>query len=710
MTMNFRTMTRGLFLAALGTAVSLPALAQTARTWEDIPTPPLREHRIQQPTRIVLENGMVIFLQQDRELPLVRGTALVRGGGREVAAEKAGLIDIYGDVWRTGGTRTRTGDELDEFLESRAATVETGGDIDSTAVSFNALRENFDEVFDIFVDVLRNPEFREDKITLAKTQVNTGISRRNDDVGGIAAREAARLAFGADSPYARLTQYDTVASVTRDDLLAWHKRTVHPNNIILGISGDFDTRQMEARLRKAFASWPRGPEMEIPDAPIAMAPAGVYFIPKDDVTQTQLRFVHQGIQKDNPDFFAVEVMNEVLSGGFSGRLMNRLRTAEGLTYGVGGGVGSSWDHPGIFQVQMATRNETTNRSIDTVIEELARLRQGPITQEEVDQARTSILNSFIFQIDTKQEILAQQMGFEFYGYPLDWLQRWRAGVEKVRPADVQRVAETYVHPDRLAVLVVGRASEFDRPLSERGEVREIDITIPPPGSSQPRREVATDDAGRELVSKVVEWVGGDAAIRNVNAVRSVARLNVQTPQGEMAIEQEALTQFPDRTRRVMKTPMGEITMVATPDAAFMQGPMGSQDLPGSQRDAMMQEIRMDQLWILKNRNDPSFRFSAGETQTIDGVAARALEIDAAGQSLTWWVDPATGRILQRATTAAQGGAPVEQVTTITEWMTVDGIRTPKSLTITSNGEPAGSGEIVEYVINPTVDPAVFQKN
>lgn len=696
-------------VAGLIAATAFPAAAQVADKWTDIKVPPLPDFKIQEPKRIQLDNGMVIFLQPDRELPLIKGTAIVRGGGREVPAGKAGLIDMYGEVWRTGGTKTRTGDQLDDFLEARAALVETNGDIDSTAVTFNTLTEHFDPVFAAFVDVLRNPEFRDDKIALARTQINTNIARRNDDVGGIASREAARLAFGKDSPYARMAEYDTVAAISRDDLMAWHTRWVHPNNIILGISGDFDPKAMEARLRKAFGSWKKGPEAKIPDAPIAMAPGGVYFIPKDDVTQTQLRFVQKGIRKDNPDFFAVEVMNEVLSGGFSGRLMNRLRTAEGLTYGVGGGVGSAWDHPGIFQVQMATKNETTSRSIDTVIEELAKLRQGPITQEEIDQARNTILNSFIFQVDSKDEVLAQRMGFEFYGYPSDWLQRWRAGIEKVTPADVQRVATTYVHPDNLAVLVVGKAAEFDKPLSERGKVSEIDITIPPPGASKPKQAVATDDAGKALVSKVAEWVGGPALIKSINSTRSAAKMTVQTPQGEMQLDQDSLIVFPDRTRRVINTPMGQITMVATPDGAFMKGPMGSQDLPASQKQAMLQELQMDMLYILKSMDDAAYKFAAGTSKMIDGVEARELTIDANGQRMAWWVDPSTGRVLQRVSTSAQMGPPAEQVVTITDWMTVGGLRVPKSLTITSNGEPAGSGEVTSFVINPQIEEGAFTK-
>ena len=237
--------------------------AKPAAPWKQIPIPPLPPFRPQEPRRIQLANGMVIFLQEDHELPLVGGTMRIRGGSIQGPANKVGLVDAYGAVWRTGGTTKRSGDELDDFLETRAAKVETGGGADSTTISFNCLKDKLDEVFPVFLEVLREPAFRDDKLELAKTQMNTDIARRNDDIGEIAGREAVRLAYGRDNPYARVPEYSTVAAITRDDLVQWHETFVHPNNIILGVYGDFDPAAMERRLRQAFESWPQAPVPEL---------------------------------------------------------------------------------------------------------------------------------------------------------------------------------------------------------------------------------------------------------------------------------------------------------------------------------------------------------------------------------------------------------------------------------------------------------------
>lgn len=472
---------------ALAALTAIPALAQV-NDHREIKAPPLRAFNMPQPKRIALPNGMVIFLQEDKELPLVRGTAIIRGGARDVEAAKAGMAGIYGGAWRTGGTTTRSGDELDELLESRAASVETGTGMDSSTVSMNVLKQDFDTVFPIFVDVMRNPAFREDKIALAKTQAATGISRRNDEPGGILGRESTKLGYGPNSPYARQAEYATIASITRDDLLAFHKRFVHPNNIVMGFVGDFDAAQMEKKLRAAFGSWAKGPQAPKPTDESTPAKPGIYFIEKQDVTQANIAMVHPGTTRNSPDYPAIVVMNEMFAGGFSGRLMQRLRTQRGLTYGVGGGLGTEWDRSGIFRVQMSTKSGTTLESVEALRNEVQGLLTQPFSDAELALAKESILAANVFTMDTRAKMLNQQMTLEFYGYPSDWYQRYPNLIEKVTLADVARVAKKYVSPDKLAILVVGNPGDFERPLSTLGQVTPIDITIPePPAGMMPGR-------------------------------------------------------------------------------------------------------------------------------------------------------------------------------------------------------------------------------
>jgi zinc protease len=428
---------------------SLQAQAQASSAsvtdWKQIPIPPLPSFQPQQPKRIELSNGMVIFLQEDHELPLIDGTARIRGGSVNEPADKTGLVDIYGEVWRTGGTKSQTGDQMDDFLEVRAAKVETGGGPDSTTISWSCLKGDLDDVLKAFSDVLQNPEFRADKLDIAQKEENDGISRRNDEVSEIAHREAVKLAYGADNPYARVSEYATVAAITRQDLQDWHAKYVHPNNIILGISGDFDSSAMEARLRAAFDSWPKGPAAPKNEIQYNPAKPGYYLIPKDDVNQSNIRMVALGITRDNPDYYAASVFNEAFGGGFSSRLLNDIRTKRGLAYGVGGGIGANFGHPGILQIALGTKSQSTVEAIQAVREDIDDLAKEPITDEEIRRAKDDILNAFIFRLDSPDKILGERMTYEYYGYPPDWLDKYQAEIKKVSAADVNRVAAKYLH-------------------------------------------------------------------------------------------------------------------------------------------------------------------------------------------------------------------------------------------------------------------------
>lgn len=675
-------------------------LASTAlgqvRDHREIKTPPLRSFSMPQPKRIQLDNGMVIFLMEDKELPLIRGRATIRGGSRDVPAAKAGMAGIYGQAWRTGGTKTRTGDELDQFLEARAAIVETGADTDSSNVSMNVLKQDFDVVFPIWLDLLRNPEFRQEKIDLAKTQANTAISRRNDEPGGILAREATKLGYGPDSPYARQSEYATVAAITRQDLLDFHKRTVHPNNIILSFIGDFDAAQMEKRLRDTFASWPRGPQVAKPDPSIKAAPPGIYFVAKDDVTQANIAMVHAGTERNNPDYHALQVMNEIFSGGFSGRLMQRLRSERGLTYGVGGSVGAPWDYPGLFRVQMATKSETTLESIEALRGEVTRLVNDPVTEAELSLAKESILNAYVFTMDTREKALQQRVLLEFYGFPADYFEKYPSLIGQVTAADVQRVAKKYVHPNQLAVLVVGNQSAFEKPLSTLGTVTPIDITIPPAdaGSAKP---AGSNPGGMALLRKVQDFAGGKAALDAVQSIRVTAQRNLVTPQGPMSGESVTLIRYPDSLRQEMTLPMGKITSVLAPTGSFIMTPMGTQDLPGSQRDEAMADLKTEVLNVLKNGDNPKYTFAAAGADT--------LTISADGATVRWVVDPATGRLLRTIRSGQRG----ETVTEYSEWKKFGSVNFPTASQLMRGGEKAGDARVTNVEINPTVDAGTFAK-
>ena len=482
------TRTSGLFAVALLAVVALPLCAQTpqppaqdrpgTQPWKSIPIPALHAFKPAEPTRITLPNGVQLFLEEDHELPFISGFVRIRGGSRDEPAAKIGLISLYGQTWRTSGTTTTTGDVLDDQLAAKAATVETGGGQASTFVSWNSFAKDFDSVFATSLDLLLHPSFQQNKLDLAKRSAITGILRRNDDATAIASREAIGIAYGNANPYGRHTEIATISAVTLDDLRAWHDKTTVGSNMIVGVLGDFDAKEMETKLRAAFSSIPKGTQIPAPEIHFSDPKPGTYVANKDDVNQSTVYMVGLGTEERNPDFYALSVMNEVFSGGFGSRVVQDVRTKLGLAYEVGGSFGAAYDHPGLFAVGLGTKSSSTVAATKATLDEVRRLRTEPPTEAELRRAKDDLLNSFIFHYDSREKTLAEQVTLAVYGYPPDFLERYRDGIERVTAADVSRVAQKYIQPEKLAIVVVGNTSEIQPPLKDLGPVTPLNIAIP----------------------------------------------------------------------------------------------------------------------------------------------------------------------------------------------------------------------------------------
>ena len=704
---------RVLLIIAIACTLWIPSpyLLAQATDVKQIPIPQLPAFHPQEPKRIEFPNGLIVFLQEDHELPLIKGTARIRGGSRSEPANKAGMLDIYGEVWRTGGTKSQTGDQMDDYLEVRAAKVETDANADSTVISWSCLKGDFDDVFKVFADLLRNPEFRADKLDIAQQEMNDAISRRNDDASQIASRESKVLAYGKGNPYTRQPEYATVAAITRQDLIDWHHSHVSPNNIILGVAGDFDAAAMEAKLRQEFASWAKGPSFKTPDIPLTPAKPGYYLIPRSDVNQSSIRMVELGIRRDNPDFFAAQVFNEALGGGFSSRLVQSVRTAKGLAYAVGGGIGSSFDHLGIVQFVVGTKSASTVEAIQAIYDEIDGLKTKPFSEEEIKRSKDAILNSFVFNFDSPEKVLRERMAYEFYGYPADFLERFRVGIEKVQAADLARVGEKYVHKNQLAVLVVGNTEEFDKPLNSLGQVTNVDITIPAPpqekGETSAEKPAASNPEGKALAAKVAEGMGGLAKLKSIKSFRE--EFTNKDPEGGPATPIQVTIVFPDRMHVDVQTPQGPLSVVVTPSTAFMAAGGATHDLPDSQKHENLQQIVRDMVYIGQHADDPSFAFSAAGSEKVGDIDAKIVDVSSGDMSIRWFVDPKNGHILREDYEAMGQSGPFRGETDLSGWKTEDGITLPVVHTNKQNGKTTSIVEFTKVQYNPPIDPKLFEK-
>ncbi len=700
-------------LCLLLTIVALAPAAAQVETVDELTYPALPDFDVPEPRRVELDNGMVVMLLEDHELPLIDVIARVRTGARLEPADKVGLASLTGAVLRTGGTASMSGDEIDDFLESRAASIETSIGTVSGSASMSCLEGDFREVLGLFADVLRNPAFHEEKLVVAKNQANTGIARQNDQPQQIMFREFGEIVYGPESPYARQETYTSVDGVTRDDLIAWHGRFFHPNNIILGLVGDFDGDEALAMVRQAFGDWPAGPPApEFEGGYRTEASPGVYAIRKDDMTQSNIIMGHLGIERDNPDYLAVDLMNEVLGGSFASRLFSNVRTKKGLAYAVSGGVRSNFDYPGQASFWMTTKTETTAAGIDALLEEVRGMTASPPDADEVEKALAGILNSFVFNSDSRRKILGQQLTYEYFGYPLDWLSRYYEGIQKVGLEAVQEAARKYLHPDKFAILVVGPAEGRDRPLEEYGEVSEVDITIPELDVAQVAATAESRERGAELIARAVEAVGGAERLAAVRSLRRSAAAVASTPQGEMQIGLSELNVYPDSQRQEMTLPFGTMASVVTPEDGFMVTPQGVQDLPGSRLAETRKSMRRQLVPLLRARLEEGFEAVAQGGAEINGRAVEQVRV----------VLPGDGDVITLAIAGDNGdvvamsyrgsgftGAPGEIHQVYSDFREVQGLRLPFEASATFEGDPYLSVTTSEIEVDLEVEQGAFER-
>jgi zinc protease len=457
------------------------AAAPAVPSYKDLKFPPLPAVHPPEPTTVILSNGMRVFLLEDHELPLIHGLALIRTGNLFDPADKRGLADLTAEVMRSGGTRTKTGDEIDEALENVAASVESGMGETSASVSFSGLKETSDAVLGVFKDVLSNPEFRQDKLDLALSQARSGIARRNDEANAIAERELSNILYGRDTPYGWQIEYEHLSRIHRDDLVQFYQRYYFPKNIMLGVYGDFSTVEMRDKLEKLFGDWKVEQAPAPPFPPVtAKAAPGIYLAEKGDVTQTFFSIGQLGGMLRDPDYPALEVAVNILGDGFTSRLMSQIRTKLGYAYGIGAGWSANYNHPGTFRIVGSTKSATTTETIQAIQVEVQKMRSAEVTPLELQTAKDSTLNSFVFLFDSAAKTLNRVMMYDYFGYPKDFLFQYQKGIAAVTRADVLRVMKEHIHPEDFTIVAVGNPKEFGKPLSTVGPVKPIDLAIPEP--------------------------------------------------------------------------------------------------------------------------------------------------------------------------------------------------------------------------------------
>jgi predicted Zn-dependent peptidase len=412
--------------------------------------------------RVVLRNGMVVFIAEDKALPLVNVSITVRAGSWLEPEGKAGLAAFTGSQMRRGGTESLSAEQLDERLDFLAAQVGTGIGTTAGSASLNCLADNLEEALRLFVDVLRRPRFQEDRLALAKEQALQEMQKRNDDPADIEGREWSLLLFGPSHFTNRFTTEASVRSMTREDLVAFHRRHFFPANMVAAVSGSFERKAMLRKLEAAFSGWP-SPRIATPPIPEAIEPAapGLYRVQKD-VPQGRVSIGLPTVRRSHPDVHALEVMNEILGGsGFTSRITRTVRSNEGLAYSAGSGFAPGVWFPGRFRAAFQSKSRTVPRATELVLTEIRRIREEPVTEEELRTIKNSLVQTFPSNFGSKAQAMGIFAADEYTRREPSYWASYRQRIEAVTAEDVRRVAREHLVPERMILLVVGDQKEVD---------------------------------------------------------------------------------------------------------------------------------------------------------------------------------------------------------------------------------------------------------
>jgi zinc protease len=421
--------------------------------------------------KTTLDNGLKVIVIEHHELPVVAFRLVFKSGAAFDPSGKAGQADLTAGLLRKG-TKTRTATQIAEEIDFVGGSLGAGSSRDATYANCKVLKKHFDVGLDLLSDIILNPAFADEEIERLRKQTLAAIKQQKDDPGAVADKRYREFLFG-DHPYGQPSEgtETSVAALTRDDIVSFHQNYYVPDNAILAVVGDVTPKVAIDKIKAKFSQW-KGAQVVPPGhaQPPAVEGHQVLLVDKPDLTQTYIRVGHLGVKRDNPDYFAVRVMNYILGGGgFSSRMMDEIRSKRGLTYGIG----CRFDFNklrGAYTVSTFTQNDSTAVAIRAIIEQIANFRAGGVTDKELADTKSFYTGYFPLQLETPSQIASQILNVELHGLGEGYLKNYRKNMNAVTKEDIQRVAKKYLDPNNLKLVVVSKAEDVKASLEPLGSV------------------------------------------------------------------------------------------------------------------------------------------------------------------------------------------------------------------------------------------------
>jgi zinc protease len=712
-----------------------PAFAQV-RDWpSDRPPKPLAARDVKFPPYALktLANGLQVIAVSHHEQPSVSIRLMVRAGGAQDPSDKPGVASLAAALLDQG-TTTRSAEQVAHTIDSIGGLIGTGSGTEYTFVEAIVMKDSFAVGLDLVADMAKNPAFVPQEVELQRKQMLSSMTVNYDDPDYLAGVVFERLVYGPHR-YGRPDSGTpaSLAAIRRDDLVAFHRTWFGGNNAILAVVGDVTTDEAFAGAEKAFGTWGKAAsaavQAETPPAPTRR----LVIIDRPGAVQTEIRVGNTALPRKHPDYLALDLAIKILGGEGGNRLHRVLRSDRGLTYGASADLNALKD-AGTIVAETDTRSETTGEALRLIVDEMWRLQRERVGERELNDAQAYLTGSFPLTIETPRAIATQVLSAVFFGLDLQELENFRERVNAVTVDDIQRVARTYLHPDRLSIVLVGDASRFERQLAgvgfaqyERIPVGELDLS-----SSLLRRRSAAGNGGRVepvawrppvgvtpvtgrqqddvsgLIARAVRGKGGLARLRSIRTIQAESDTIIEAHGKKLTIPTTIRVRYPGGFRVDSRMPAGPVSQVFDSGTFWIQDARGANVAPAGAAESMRGNVQRDAIGLLLALADGRVKARRASDLAVEGRMLPVLDVDLKpGGPLLLVIDPDSGLILQERYPAPDAAGQIEE--RFADYRDVDGIKVAFSVTV---AHPQ-LGEVVRIMrkvtFNVSLDPAIFAK-
>ncbi len=666
--------------------------------------PDLHEFKLPEIEKAQTENGIKLRLIKTEKLPIINMTVFIKGGDVYDPSAKVGLAGFTAQLLRIGGTKELKGDDVDLFLDSNGISIDINSRNDFYTISLDCLDEKLDQAVSILSKILMEPAFADEKLEELKTQAASGISRRNDEPLPINDREFNKLIYGENSPFAPVLEYEHLDNISKEDISDYYKKFFAPDNMLVGVTGPIGIDKIKSIFEKYFGNWKQ--KADIPPYPQVQAPAldfKVGFAEKSTLTQSYLSLGHLGVKENFAEKAKITVFNSIFSQSWNARLFNRVRTKMGLTYDIGGGIFTEQLFPGKNYFYTFTKSQSTIAAIKAIFDEISIIRDKKVTEKELNDAKDSYVNSFIFKYSSPERILYQELSREFYNLIDGYSQNLLENIKKVTADDVLEVAQKYLHPDQMVIFILGKEQDLDGKLEELGKVKKIDISIKPPALKE-KIPASTPESLAKGSKVFAELVGKKySGYKTIKSLEIVGDMKMSMMGQTMDMGSKSIFLYPDKA-------FVEISVMGMKIPTIINGNKGVSRAMGQNKPFSEEQIakqKFADLYDIFHAGD-KYKFQYLWEKEIDGKQYHVLYIfDNQKNWVKFFVNKETGMIEIEEKIADAPGMTGVSRTLNSNFKVVEGIPFAfKSETFIGDKKVIDM-TVKEVKVNPPVDVSLF---